>query len=289
MRMSFLSFLFGKKKTLRDSTSKTEAKPPIPTVKARRDVEEEFLASLRLHLSSLGHLSNSEINGLLSVVEKSPNFFADQHAWQSVVYEKFFAGREWVWPLLEEWRAALIKHKVCNHEVLFALHDINDLNFSRVVNRLRVADIKTILKQAEVVFNPKAKKDELADMLEKNISIEWLDTKSDIWKDVKAETSPPFTAKEKAKWEQFLLLLTNAKMTAENRVRVRDASEAGLSKMTYMFRSGNGSKDLAAKIAKKMEGEIPPFFPGDLTALRPDLSSFKTSAIGEMPKLQVSK
>lgn len=283
--MGIFSFLFGKKaepapptvtpvsEPAPVPTSIDSNNPSIPTVKLRQTLQDAFVDSFRLHMSSLSGFTADEIEEMVSFVANVPNSCVNNGAWRVPIYNEYFKLREWSWPLLEEWRDTLIARRAYWSFAWLPWYKDDDRAFDTVVRKLKVDEVRSILKQACVPFESKAKKAALIELLKGSVSLEFLEKESNEWKTAMfAVMDEEEESKTDFKYEEYVMLVNHIKTHATNIECMQRFAELGLS-FKISPRGGPNMSALAEELHRKNPQMIPPLFPDDRTVLTIDTSS----------------
>lgn len=81
----------------------------IPTVEADPGLFDVYAEVFRREMATISVFSPNEIDEMHTRIARSEGGFLNQHEYYKEIYERYFSGREWVWPEFEKWKQMFIQ------------------------------------------------------------------------------------------------------------------------------------------------------------------------------------
>lgn len=243
---------------LQPQQSKNIEKEPIrslPTIKPDKDLFICYDEIFFIEMKNVQGISLDNIKEIHTIIKNGDGGFLNMHSYHKNVYEQFFKNKNWVWVEYENWND--ICKKLGKYPSSFPVKNTikdNSINLEYILNSLKVAELKEILKTEKVEYQEKFKKNELIDTVKKIINIE--NNKIIIDKLKEKE--------EVEKFHLYELLMRTIHFRASNYYDEKRGKRAGIKKyeLTYVYEE---DKEFVKLALIKNPNAIPPFFPSDLT------------------------
>lgn len=253
-------FSFFKKLKSPEIQDKPKEQPnTIPTVNPDKELficyDEVFFNEMK-NVEGIGLPEAKEI---LSIIKSGDGGFLNMHSYHKRVYEDFFKGRKWTWLEYEYWND--ICEKMGKYPVSFPIKKTiknNDINLDSILTSLKVAELKEVLKNEKVEYQEKLKKNDLIGLV-KNIPN--IKNNSIIIEKIKE-------IEGKEGYELYTLLMRTIHFRANSFHNQQRQNKLGIKKHELMIVHEEDKVFIDLALSKNPNA-LPPFFPSDLTMLRP--------------------
>lgn len=163
--MGIFDFLknFGKKEVANNK----EEKPVIhsmPTIKPDDEIYDCYDEVFKVMIADISGISKTEGNQILAIIKKSDGGFLNMGGYHSIVWEKYFKGREWKWNEYEEWKN--IFQEKGKFPTNFPIRkNFTPATIEDALSQLKVAELKTLCNEHSIEIPSKSKKADLIELL----------------------------------------------------------------------------------------------------------------------------
>jgi len=253
--MLFLDFcarLAQKYKNRRQSLSASNAYNEI-------EVKNYYAFEYRKAMSNVKGFSNDEKMEILGIISKSNDSILNLNGYQNGIYDQFFKGRSWVWIEYNIWHTKFLKLGRFPR----AFQAIaTPVTLEVALNMLSALELKAILRAHNINFNLISSKNELV-ALAKDIS---------GIAEVKSVKSKISEAQEKVSYNIYVALMFTIACRTKSRLDYQNALRLGIKKFERVY-PFEDDKEFVHLVLSKNPRALPPYFPCDLSSLKPILES----------------
>lgn len=254
--MGLLSFLF-KRKGAKESSGQGTATVLPPTI----DPTQAYTTVFYEVMSTVNSFSEDDLHSMHAVINPHQDGYCNLNRWVQVVFDKYFSEHDCLWPELEEWNEIFV---AAGREPILACKKIEELDMKTLSGMLKVDDLKSSLKALGVPFGSKVTKEQLISLLEdKKLSFSALTEVCPAW----GEMSKKYTLqRRKGHFDILFRTIHGRARNLSSRLRMPSSND-----VIWNFETPEQDQPFAALALKKNPSALPPFFPGDLTIMIPDI------------------
>ena len=254
--MGFFDFLKPKQMQVETvMTAPVKNFPSMPTVKPDQEIYACYDEIFLNEIASVTGVTAQEKTEILKIVKTVG--FMDLSAYQERVWNTYFKGRSWAWGEFEE------RNSTFQQLGKFPSRFPQRTNFSpdnlyEVLNKLKVAELKTLCEEHQIPTGGKTKKQELIQFLQTITTLYELPL---IQEQVKA-------AQEKFALEIYSLLMRTLNFRATNLYNLRRAEKIGVEnfEVCHVFECDREFVELALQ---KNPNALHPVYPSDMSVKKP--------------------
>ena len=252
-------FNFFKKSNEPKTNTQAEQIDLIPTIKPDKDLFICYDEVYFNEMKNIQGISEEDIKNIHVIIIKGEGGFLNMGNYHKPVYEKYFKNKNWTWVEYENWNDICINlgKYPSSFPVKNTVKD-NEINIDFILNALKIAELKSILKHEKIEFQEKSKKNELINLIKNIININ--NNKTVIEK---------FEEKQEVeRYNLYTLLMRTIHFRATNLFNEKRSKNIGVKKyeLSFVYEEDREFVNIALS---KNPNAIPPFFPSDLTLRTP--------------------
>ena len=252
--MGVFDFLksFGKKEEPQQSK---EVVNSMPTVKADKELYDCYEIVFKREVANVLGITPNEFTEIYKMVSSGDGGFLNMHHYHAQVYEKYFKNRNWSWIEYDKW------NEICTNLGKFPTSfppKHGSIDVATALSYLSVAELKDLLKSRGIEFTSKDKKQ---DLFNSAYAISNLGDAEII----KSKISEKL---EKENYSIYTILMRTIHFRAKALHDYNRAKNLGVKKFEIM-RVHESDKEFADMALKDNPNLLPPFYPYDLSQLRP--------------------
>jgi len=223
------------------------------------EIKNYYAFEYRKAMSNVKGFSNDEKMEILGIISISEGGILNLDGYKNRIYDQFFKGRSWVWIEYNIWHTKFLKLGKFPR----AFQGIaTPVTLEVALNMLSSFELRAILRAHNINVNLISRKNELV-ALAKNISgIAEL-------KSVKLKIAE---AQEKVSYNIYLALMFTIACRTKSRLDYQNALRLGVKKFERVY-PFEDDKEFAHLVLNKNPRALPPYFPCDLSSLKPILES----------------
>jgi hypothetical protein len=231
----------------------SEQKFSMPTIKPEKELFEYYDEVFNSMINDITGLTADETKEILRTIKKCEGGFLNMAGYYSIVWEKYFKGKTWLWNEYEEWNRTF--NKLGKFPSRFP-HKSNFVptTIEESLNKLKVSELKAICTENKINFTAKAKKIELIDILKIIPDINEFPV---VVKKIDEMNS-------KFEYELYSLFMRTISFRSTSLYDIRRAEKLGIKKfkILHVFKEDKEFVDLALK---KNPKALHPVFPSDMS------------------------
>lgn len=255
-------FDFLKSFTKKEEPVKTSSTPPqysnlMPTIKPEKEIFECYDEVFKTMISDISGLSESEAKEIQSIIKKCDGGFLNMGGYHSIVWDKYFKGRDWKWNEYEEWNSRFTKFG--KFPSSFPIKKVfTQATSEEALSQLKVSELKSLCTEYQLTIPAKAKKSDLVDFLK---SIPNINSNSLIAQKIE-EIDNQFN------YGLYSLLMRTINFRGKNLYELRRSEKIGLKKfkILYVIEEDKEFVEMALKIKPNA---LHPVFPSDASMKQP--------------------
>lgn len=258
--MGIFDFLKSKgKKEEVVETCKSSPQPSnsMPTVKAEKELFECYDEVFETMISDISGLSENEVKEIQSIIKKCDGGFLNMGGYHSIVWDKYFKGRDWKWNEYEEWNSRF--SKIGRFPTNFPQKKVfTPATSEEALNQLKVSELKLLCTEHQLTIPSKAKKKDFVDILK---SIPNITNQSLVAQKIE-ELDNRFN------YGLFSLLMRTINFRGKNLYDLRRSEKIGVKKfkILYVFEEDKEFVEMALKLKPNA---LHPVFPSDMSMKQP--------------------
>lgn len=259
--MGFFDFLRPNKSKENRAASSTikanEPSSPIPTITPDKELYECYDKIFDSMIKDINGLETGAGEKILHIIKGSDGGFLNMSGYYSSVWEEYFKDKTWQWCEYEEWKRTFIDiGKFPSRFPVRPSFDSN--NIEKLLQKLKVSDLKELCSENQVTPAAKAKKDEIIEALKIVPGI---------------ENSPAVIEKtnqiySKFDYELYSLLMRTISFRAKSLHDTIRAQRLGIKKFKIMH-TFEEDKEFVEMALKKNPQALHPVFPSDMSMKQP--------------------
>ncbi|WP_374254391.1 HeH/LEM domain-containing protein [Acinetobacter brisouii] len=252
--MGIFDFLknIGKKEVAQNK----EEKPIIhsmPTIKPDDEIYDCYDEVFKVMIADISGISSNEAKEIQALIKRSDGGFLNMSGYHSIVWEKYFKGREWKWNEYEEWNT--IFQKKGKFPVSFPIRkEFSPATSEDALSQLKVVELKTLCKEHSIEIPTKSKKADLVELLKSVKGI----TNSALVSDKIEEINNKFN------YGLYSLLMRTINFRGKNLYDQRRAERLGVKKYKILYVIEE-DKELVDMALKMKPNALHPLFPSDMS------------------------
>ena len=257
--MGIFDFLKSMKK--KEEAIKTSPPPQhsnsMPTVKPEKEIFECYDEVFKTMISDISGLSENEAKEINSIIKKCGGGFLNMGGYHSIVWEKYFKGRDWKWNEYEEWNSRFTKigkfPSSFPTKKVFAPATSED-----ALSQLKVSELKSLCTEHQLIIPAKAKKNGLVNLLK---SIPNITSDSLVEQEIEALDN-------RFNYGLYSLLMRTINFRGKNLYDLRRSEKIGVKKfkILYVIEEDKEFVEMALKIKPNA---LHPVFPSDMSMKQP--------------------
>jgi|GEM_PF-2776031 len=145
-------------------TTKVNARASMPTIKPDKEIFKCYDEVFRVMIADISGISTNDANAIHSIIKKCDGGFLNMACYHAIIWEEYFKTKDWHWNEYEEWNK--IYTKLGKYPSRFPMkNNFIPASIGQQLSRLTVNELKKIGAENEIVFPPKAKKNDLVEGL----------------------------------------------------------------------------------------------------------------------------
>ena len=233
----------------------------MPTKEQDPDLYETYRTIFFNEMSTIQMLSQDQINAIYDEISQGEGVQFNMGRYHYPVFEKYFQGKNWVWPEFEKWDKLFANLKHYPVGWVKSPHEISKLSDQERLSMLKMADLKELLKGAGVSVPSKATKDILIKAALSPVIVESI-------KSSKIAQEAAFKYTEKRNAELYGLLMRTILFRAKSLYDQKRIEKLGMSmdsvemELLVVYEEDRVLINLALK---ENPNALTPLFPGDFT------------------------
>ena len=256
--MGIFDFLknIGKKEVAQNK----EEKPTIhsmPTIKPDDEIYDCYDEVFKVMIADISGISSNEAKEIQALVKRSDGGFLNMRGYHTIVWEKYFKGREWKWNEYEEWNT--IFQKMGKFPTSFPIRkDFTPATSEDALSQLKVVELKTLCNEHSIEIPSKSKKADLVNLLKPVQGI----TDSKLVRETIEELNNKFN------YGLYSLLMRTINFRGTSSYNLRRTERLGIKKykILYVFEQDKEFVDMALKLKPNA---LHPLFPSDMSQKQP--------------------
>ncbi|NOV28782.1 hypothetical protein [Methylomonas sp. ZR1] len=229
----------------------------MPTIKPDKEIFECYDEVFKTMISDISGLTENEGKEIHSIIKKCDGGFLNMGGYHSIVWEKYFKGRDWQWDEYEEWNSRFTK--IGKFPSSFPKNKVFTAATSEdALGQLKVSELKSLCTEHQLTAPAKAKKNDLVDLL-KSIS--------DI-------ASNPLVAQkiealnDRFSYGLYSLLMRTINFRGKYLYDLRRSEKAGVKKFKILY-VNEEDKEFVEMALKIKPNALHPVFPSDMSMKQP--------------------
>jgi len=208
-----------------------------------------------------------EFDAMAEFIVSGDGSYMNMGHYYKPVFNKFFAGRHWAWEEYEYWERAYAQMGERPLRFPVGLVVPKDrsvvLTADKVLGELKVSELKEFLEAEALVIPPKAKKKDLITLAQSLPNL----NQTKIWKLKEAEVVSQIG------YPLYSLLMRYIAFKANSTYERARAANVGVTKFQHLYVEVHDEYFVDLALARNPRA-LPPYFPGDVTLLRPVIPDF---------------
>lgn len=229
----------------------------MPTIKPEKEIFECYDEVFNAIISDISGISQNEAKEINSIIKKCDGGFLDMGGYHSIVWEKYFKGRNWHWKEYEEWNSKFTKLGKFPSRFPEKNEFVQEMS-EDVLSQLKVSELKTLCTENQLLSSPKAKKKDLIELL----------------KSIPNITSTPLVSSKidelnsRFDYELYSLLMRTIVFRGKNLYELRRSERSGVKKfeILHVFEEDREFVEMALKTNPNA---LHPVFPSDMSIKQP--------------------
>lgn len=252
--MGIFDFLknIGKKEVAQNKEEKSIIHS-MPTIKPDDEIYDCYDEVFKVMIADISGISSNEAKEIQALIKKSDGGFLNMSGYHSIVWEKYFKGREWKWNEYEEWNT--IFQKMGKFPANFPIRkDYSPATNEYALSQLKVSELKTLCNEYSIDIPSKSKKADLVELLKSMQGI----TNSILVSEKIDEINNKFN------YGLYSLLMRTINFRGTSLYNQRRSERAGVKKykILHVFEQ---DKDLVEMALKMKPNALHPLFPADMS------------------------
>lgn len=255
-------FDFLKSFTKKEEPVKTSSTPPqysnlMPTIKPEKEIFECYDEVFKTMISDISGLSESEAKEIQSIIKKCDGGFLNMGGYHSIVWDKYFKGKDWKWNEYEEWNSRFSKFG--RFPTNFPQKKVfTPATSEEALNQLKVSELKLLCTEHQLTIPSKAKKKDLVDILK---SIPNITNQSLVAQKIEELDN-------KFNYGLFSLFMRTINFRGKNLYDLRRSEKVGVKKfkILYVFEEDKEFVEMALILKPNA---LHPVFPSDMSMKQP--------------------
>lgn len=223
------------------------------------EIKHCFEFEYRKAMSNVKGFSSAEKMEILSIISKTETGFLNLNGYQTQIYDQFFKRRSWVWIEFNNWQTKFLK--LGRFPIAFQAI-ATPVTLEVGLNMLSALELRAILRAHHIAFKFISSKQALVALVKEISGIA----------EVKSVKSKIAEAQEKMSYNMYSVLMFTIACRAKNRLDYQNALRLGVKKFERVYPSED-DKEFAHLVLKKNPEALPPYFPFDLSSLKPILEN----------------
>lgn len=136
----------------------------MPTIKPKKEMFECYDEVFKVMFTDISGLSQNEAKQIHSIIKKCEGGFLNMGGYHSIVWEKYFKGKNWHWNEYEEWNSIFTKLGKFPSRFPKKNEFVPATN-EDALSQLKVSELKILCTENQLTLPPKAKKNDLIELL----------------------------------------------------------------------------------------------------------------------------
>lgn len=250
--MGIFGSLFGKKKEpVEDYTPVTDT--PITEESAIHKIFEKVFYE---EMKNVEGISESDKSTIFHIIDGCDGGFRNMGGYHQQVYDTYFKGKSWTWTWYDKWAERFAEYG--RYPTSFFVKQVMTEDF--VYGLLTAPELKAILKERNIAFTSKHKKQDLVDLAKDNLKV------NDV--PLVAERIAEHTEKER--FEIYTILMRTMSFRTNNLDKAISATKYEFMNVELM-QVHDDHKVFSDMALDENPKAIPPLYPYDLTWLKPEV------------------
>ncbi|WP_064039399.1 hypothetical protein [Methylomonas koyamae] len=253
----FLKSIGKKEGAIKTNPTPTKCGNSMPTVKPEKEIFECYDEVFKTMISDISGLSENEAKEIHSIIKKCEGGFLNMGGYHSIVWERYFRGRDWKWNEYEEWNSRFLK--IGKFPTNFPQKKVLTPEKSEeALGQLKVSELKSICTECQLSIPSKTKKTDLVDILKLIPNI----TNQSLVSQKVEELDDRF------RHDLFSLLMRTINFRGKNLYDLRRSEKVGVKKfkILYVFEEDKEFVEMALKLKPNA---LHPVFPSDMSMKQP--------------------
>lgn len=160
----FLKSIGKKEEPVSNNLPQPQSDNSIPTIKPEKEIFECYDEVFKVMISDISGLSESEASEINSIIKNCDGGFLNMGGYHSIVWEKYFRGRDWQWKEYEEWNLRFTQ--LGKFPTSFPRKkEFQSATSEDALSQLKVSELKSLCAENQLTLPAKAKKSDLIDLL----------------------------------------------------------------------------------------------------------------------------
>ena len=258
--MGIFDFLksIGKKEELAiNNLPQIQSNNSMPTIKPEKEIFECYDKIFKLMICDTSGLLESEASKINSIIKNCDGGFLNMGGYHSIVWERYFRGRDWQWKEYEEWDLRFTQ--LGKFPTRFPRKkDFYPVTSEDALSQLKVSEIKSLCAENKLTIPAKKKKNDLIELLKEIPNI----TRSPLVSIKIDELNNRF------RYEIYSLFMRTINFRGKSLYNLRTSEEIGVKKfkIIHVFEEDREFVEMALKINPNA---LHPVFPSDMSMKQP--------------------
>ncbi len=253
----FLKSLGKKEESAIKNSIRINSNNSMPTIKPEKEIFECYDEVFKAMISDISGLSQNEAKEIHSIIKKCEGGFLNMGGYHSIVWKKYFKGKNWHWNEYEEWNSTFTKLGKFPSRFLKKNNFVPATN-EDALSQLKVSELKILCSENRLTLPQKAKKNDLIELL----------------KSVPNIISMPLVSSEidelnsRFDYALYSLLMRTINFRGKNLYDIRRSEKIGVKKfkILHVFEEDKEFVEMALKFNPNA---LHPVFPSDMSMKQP--------------------
>ena len=239
--------------SIEDSSQTSEQTFSFPSITPGKELFKYYDEVFNSMIKEITELTSDEKKEIHRIIKKCDGGFLNYSGYHSIIWEKYFKRKRWIWNEYEEWNNTF--NKLGKFPSRFPRKsNFVPVTIEETLSKLKVSDLKSICTDNKVYVTAKAKKKELIDALKILPNI--------IDSPVVVENVDKLNSK--FEYELYTLLMRTINHRAKCLYNTRRAEKLGIKNFSVMH-VFEEDKEFVELALKKKPNALHPVFPSDMS------------------------